>query len=173
MEHRGWVMEHKRFGVPGSGSPETRSLTRFRRAVSKSNAQDFSCWCSWSKSSELIKCKKSKKDYFRAFDKMRKLAGTYFSSDKKRLGSLRWWTFGEEPGVFIRSLSWGCCLMGVDVTCYSAVPLRLFCRKVLTVRFWKSLRIPACLKSEQKATTLLAFLAQFLGRWPLGLPGGR
>ncbi len=34
-------------------------------------------------------------------DEDEKLAGTYFSSDKKRLGSLwDWWTFGEPGGVY-------------------------------------------------------------------------
>ncbi len=95
---------HKRFGVWRVELPELReALTRaFRRAVSKSQCSRLSCWCSLGqRSSELMGDSE--------VQKTRKMLGAwwkdgllnYFSSDKKRLGSL----WGGEPGVFIRSLS--------------------------------------------------------------------
>ncbi len=58
MAHLGGSVEPWRFGVLKGGLLKLReALTRaFERAVSKSNAQDFSCWCSLGRSpSELMK----------------------------------------------------------------------------------------------------------------------
>ncbi len=122
----------------------------------------FISWCSLALQSLNHKASQNRKIWW--LDEDEKPGWTYFSSDKKRLKSLRWWTFYEVQkllsGLYPGRMSLQMRL-GRDSVISSAVPLRSGSAKGSTVDFWKSPGPSFCCKSGVAPTTLLAFYQIF------------
>ncbi len=147
---------------PGKGGSwnSVKFLTRFRRAVSKSNAQDFFLLV------PLVEVSRNDKEV-----KIERLPGliedekTWLElisvGDKKRLGSLEVVDLARAWGAFIRSLSLRFVVSQRWRTLLFLCKFLRHSRKAWPSWILKVSRFLLFASHEQKTTTPLAFLAQF------------
>ncbi len=132
----------------------------FRRAVSKSTLKMVG---SLGRSSNWMGVRSQNRKITRAWWRW-EIYWTYFSSDKKRLGSLWGWDFGGAWGVYSVFILEDVVDKRLDVTSVisSAVPLRLFCRKRFDCWFWKSPGLACLVSQEQEQQRFLLSWLKFL-----------